>query len=48
VYQSASIANPTAKEAKAIVQIEISETKDAELGVTFWVTPACPDAVAVH
>jgi hypothetical protein len=48
VSHNASIANPTAKEAKAMVQIEISETKDAELGVTFCVTPAWPDAVAVH
>jgi hypothetical protein len=42
------MATPAASEANAILQIDNSETNEAELGATFCVTPADPDAVAVH
>jgi hypothetical protein len=42
------MATPTADEANAIVQIDNSDTNEAELGATFCDTPDDPEAVAVH
>jgi hypothetical protein len=42
------MATPTANEPKAMVQIDDSDTNEAELGATFCDTPDDPEAVAVH